>query len=1436
MPVTDEARGAGTLKKSILSVRGNGGPTVGLAFLVSETLAFTCAHVVNSALGTPRGEDATGESVEFEPAFGSGDGPVGEATVEHWSAEARPRHASDDVAVLRLREAVGGTGPVRLQNPSVGRGEVPVRAFGIPSGYPRGVWHAGTLRGVVASGWMQINQGTDPGYRVEQGFSGGPVWDQAQQAVIGMITVADLGEVRSACAIPSTHLLAAVPLLRGELWQPSPYPGLAPYPETMSEALLGRDTEAHAVVDRLDVERWVTIAGPSGSGKSSLLLAGVVPRLRAAGDDVVVVRPGDGRVSSADDLADRVAQNRTVVVVDQLEELFELAVDEHDAFVQALFGNGLPSRTRVVSTLRHDFLGQVLAHLTLRRAVQGRRLHMLGPLQGDGLRAVVTRAGASAPAPRFEDGLVDRIVADAQASAAPMPLLSHTLASLWDGAPGSRLTHRAYDEAGGVGGALDRAARQWLDEVPVGLAEEHLPHLLAKLVRIMSHAAEPTRRVVDAAELCEPERRLAQRLTTAGLLVAGGVVDPGPSAEATGEAAVLVELAHDALFSAWGSLREFVEENRSFLVWSENLRYDAERWAEGGRTRAELLPSDAELDIAERWEREHSDALTSVQREFLSAGRERRATRARRRRQAQVGTAIAAVVLLALVSAVAMSKITAAEQQRRTTSRVLAENAAEIERMDPALGILAGVAAWRTSPTQEARDRLLAQYVEYGRYARMLPAGLGTPRVMAHSADGDVVVAISQYGRLTIHVDVFSGPLRSAHVPDESRIQYADVSANGARVVAFRENGTAIWFDVRRDSPSLRGPVHRLQDAKDRVPAPPNASEHKGGWHYQWPLFSPDGRYVVARVRDRFVRWDVHSGRIVNDGPAPDGTLAALWAGASDATLLMPLVTGSQALRHDGAAVKTRQDVVAVSLRTGKNRVVARAGDQWLLSGDGNTLIRCRESASKVEYSRLRVADGAAIGRPVVHDSTACLMEGVNRSGQFLLTHTDTPLVDGRAVIDFEKGAVAARYPVPGSWARSAGNTVLAERGGRYYQLGSFWAGVPAGYIEVAISDDSADEFADQILLGDGRRTLGIADRAGSSAEAADHSLELRAEEFPGQVIAEARVRKPGWALGAKDGIRVAPRGELVADREGTNVVVVRDGATLRERVTVHAVPPPKSDTPSKRAAVRDLAGNTGLTAAVREDGFTYFFDAAGNLLTVSGDVVQHWDTRTGDETARFDLSALRPDDTAETLASIAPTPMAGNIAVTYPGAARTRVVDIAGGKIVAELPTGPQTASVQFDPDRNRIVLHRQDQTIEVRDSTSWELLLGPLPAGKEDTYIVRFTGEDRFLLAANNSVRAYDLGSETEIESFRFGGKPSRISLDLGEPIGIVLDVSSRGDRVIYQRWNGPSLVVPLDPNRWQRTLCEVVGHRDLAAGELDHLTGDAAGIRDTCGEGDT
>ncbi|MDQ3790955.1 MAG: hypothetical protein M3422_27440, partial [Actinomycetota bacterium] len=170
-------------------------------------------------------------------------------------------------------------------------------------------------------------------------------------------------------------------------------------------------------------------------------------------------------------------------------------------------------------------------------------------------------------------------------------------------------------------------------------------------------------------------------------------------------------------------------------------------------------------------------------------------------------------------------------------------------------------------------------------------------------------------------------------------------------------------------------------------------------------------------------------------------------------------------------------------------------------------------------------------------------------------------------------------------------------------------------------------------------------------------------------------------------------------------------------------------------------------------------------------------------------------------------------------------------GKVVADVPTGPKTGSVQFDPAGRYVVLHGRDRTVEVRDARSWALVLGPVRLDSDDEYVTRFVTGERFLVAADNSVLTYDLRTGNKVESFRFGGEAP----GLGGPPGTVHDVSGGGERVIYQRSLDTPRVVPLDPGQWQRTLCAVVGHRELSADELADLAGGAADIDDICGPGD-
>ncbi|MEU4360482.1 trypsin-like peptidase domain-containing protein [Promicromonospora sp. NPDC023987] len=1394
----DAGRDMAPLLRSILTVR-RGNDVVGMAYLVSESLAVTCSHVVNLALGTERSADVTGESVQLGAVFVNRAGAAVPATVEHWAAETRPRSAADDIAVLRLDHVIDGTAPAPLEHPSWQERGARVRAFGMTAQHGDGVWHDATVEGAVASGWIQLNQGSAVGHRIDKGFSGGPVWDPVRQTVVGMVTAADLGSVPAAAAIPASTLLDVLAPYdeSARLARPSPFPGLAPYQEHMRAEFLGRDADAAAVFEKLTQYRRTTILGPSGHGKSSLALAGVVPLFREAGYDVVTVRPS--LWPSGTELLPRGdPRHPTLVVVDQLEEVFDLDDQDRAAMTHALFGSDLADGVRVLATLRPDFLEAVLVDADLRRAVSA--TYEIELLDDDGLRAVVERSGGRHPAPRYEEGLVDRILADARRSAAPLPLLSHTLNAMWDGAPGSIMTHAGYDARGGVGGALDQATTDWLSRVDPGV-EDHLPHLFTRLVRHRpAESGGWTRRPARWSDLTPPEQQLVRGLTSVGLFVTRDRGDVEPENGDTGS--VHVELAHDALFVSWKRLRDFVESEEEFLRWLEGVRYDAGRWAASDGRRDELLPDVTDVRVADRWEANHGDRLTAEQRDYLAAGRAR-LRRRRRRRTAWTVTGAAALVLLLVLGTVrVLTDRAAAEQVRLGESRQLADQSRESAALDPYQGAVEALAAWRTAPTDEARDRLLEEYLDQHTITRLLPAGLGSPASAAQSADGDVVVAASESGRITLYTGVTSADLRHVDVTEIKRAVGIDVAADGSRVVVGTESGAAIWFDVLRGEPGLHGPLHELTNVRERVPEPSDPDAGESG---MIPTITPDGDVVVGRIWGHFVRWDLSDGRITHEASAPNTLYrtTGLDAQGLRSTVLVDPLHPTEFSDETGVMGAT-----TVDLESGRRSTIEQGAQDWLFSGDGDSFVACREQPRGVELTRYRAKDGAELGRFVLTGKEyACLLQGIDHSGQLLTLAALSS--DSHMVIDLDTGGRIASAPVPARW--SSIDQVLAKAGGRYYELGPGLGDGPLQQAEVVLSGETVRRDThrdiDHVYVGDGADVLTIANRYDGYEQRADHVVQ-RSVGYTGQVTATAEVLADDWALQSEDGLRVDLQGELVASHEGPGRVVLRDAATLREVSTVDIAEPAEANV--GRAVTRDLTGSPGKIDETHGhflDNFRFFFDAAGNLITVSDDLAQLWDTSDGTELGRFDLATTRSPADEGFPAVVSPAASPGHLAVSHPGVPGTTLIDLRTGGDSGILPTAPDLVALQFDPQGQYVVTLSQDWRLEVRTADFTDVVVGPVEVGSETGWTARFLDDGRFALGANSRLEIYDL-SEVPAkipapETYRFGGPAEEIALESSE--GAISGISPGGDRVLYRHeFDAPVIDVPIDPAAWTRDLC--------------------------------
>ncbi|HEX8928758.1 MAG TPA: serine protease, partial [Actinomycetota bacterium] len=704
---------------------------------------LTCAHVVERALGLRGGAQPPPEAavtVDF-PLVAPDVGLT--ARVIRWQPV--QEDGRGDVAGLRLQDpAPAGARALRLLTAPELWGHR-FRIFGFPARHDHGVWSSGRLLGPEATGWVELEDVKTTGFRVEPGFSGAPVWDEELGGVVGMAVAAEAQpEARAAFMIPADVLTAAWPALERQTLPPCPYRGLYAFREEDHELFFGREDLERQLVEQLDHQPLVGVIGPSGSGKSSLVFAGAVPRLRqrvasppaGPGPEWVVaaMRPAaaasplaalawallpvlepevsetqrlldvrgleavlaEGRLAEVAERArQREGAERLLLVVDQFEELYSQDQTTSREFIDLLAQaiGAQPERGRpnlvITLTLRADFLGHTLEHPVLAEALQGRVL-LIGRMTRRQLRQVIEGPAGEV---RFEAGLVERILDDVGTEPGNLPLLEFSLTLLWELQTDGLLTHAAYESLGGVDGALARYAEQvYADELATPEREE-ARRLLVQLVR-PGEATEHTRRVARRSELDEGRWLAAQHLATTRLVVTGR--------DERGDETV--EVVHEALIAGWGRLREWVQADMEFRVWQERLRGDLAEWQRTGQDEDMLLRGVALAD-AERWLEQRPDDVGSLERDFIAASRAQQQRGVRRLRAVVAALTGLLLVALGLGTLAVVQGRSAESQSRRAMSLYLLARS----ESRPDLAILLALAAHRLWPTDQTRANLLAQ-------------------------------------------------------------------------------------------------------------------------------------------------------------------------------------------------------------------------------------------------------------------------------------------------------------------------------------------------------------------------------------------------------------------------------------------------------------------------------------------------------------------------------------------------------------------------------------------------------------------------------------------------------------------------------------------------------------------------------------------------------
>jgi WD40 repeat protein/class 3 adenylate cyclase len=1159
---------------------------------------------------------------------------------------------------------------------------------------------------------------------------------------------------------------------------PNPYKGLRAFEEGDADDFFGREELIGQLVERLGQTRFLAVVGPSGSGKSSVVRAGLIPALRGGaipGSDAWQVvdmfpgaRPLDGLEAALlravpdapSGLLDQLERDEhglhrvllrllppdrseMVLVIDQFEEVFTLVEDEaaRTHFLGSIEAavTDPHSRLRVVATLRADFYDRPLRYRGFAELFTS-RVEAVVPLSPDELERAI-----SGPAKRadvtLEPGLVAAMLGDVAEEPGALPLMEYALTELYERRDGRILTLDSYRELGGVSGALGRRA----EELYSGLNEEgqEAAHQLFLRLVALGEGMQDTRRRVHRAEVASLD--IDEKAMTTAIDIFGASRQLSFDRDAA-TGAPTIELAHEALLTAWPRLHRWIDAAREDIRIERRLAAYAREWIEADRDPSFLLQG-SRLEQAQTWAADPRLAATPEEREYLEASereRERRETeeeareaherqlerRSIRRLRALVAVLAAAALLAGGLTVFATGQQRAAEaQERNARARELAAASVANLDVDPERSVLLALEAIDT--TRSADGTVLPEVEEALHQAVIASRIVLTERDLGGTVDWSpegvfVTEGPENTGRIDLRDETTGDSVRSWIGHEDSDVNDVEFSPDGSMLATTGDDGfLKIWDpDTGAEIATVSGTTGAVGQSFDADGGLVAAT---------WP---EDGTIQVAEAATGTIVRTIDLDTFPFDTAlSPDGSLLAVAGADADFVPVFDVRSGDLEfeLPRQGGSV---------------NSVAWSPDGRWIATGVTDSSVGVWDVTTGELEERLTGHTGVVTTVDWSPDSKRIVSGGSDGTARVweLEVHPTggTVEVEGRQV--YLLSAQQTQSGLFAAFSPDGGRVITGDVGIAAVKI---WDLSLAGDAEVVNLPTDELPPVDVEYFADGRI---VASHDRVSAAIWDLGRPTKPARTLGPVAGEG---EPVFL------VATSPDGELVAMvRNFSSVVSIRNAETGT----------PAFDYEARDAVTSiDWSGDGRYLAVGVYDGTLNVLDAG--------------------EGGRRTLVGEEPDP--QIIQAVAFAPDGGTIAASTfnqrrPDTNHVSIWDWRAGKVIREL-DAVGVPSLDYDATGERLAIGFFDGGVEIRDASTGDVERS-FDAGSVTVMNVVFSPDGSLLATSGEdaAIRVFDLDAETGVQQLVLRGHDLLVS---------GLDFSPDGKRLVSASPDGVVRVWALD-----------------------------------------